>query len=443
MLLKFRLQLILITIRHKFRLVIHRLGISDFHRALSLRQCLFTKLQYQLILLTKPSPSEQRNAYYEQVIKLAAFRLMYPEYFDSNLRETFLADVRPAVALESDVQRIQNEYEDHRAAVDNIVTCHSNAEHIKPILAQAFQVQSYLDDYFKNDQSSVIHMDIARNYDPSISKLLSSNVSARLRSVRKELKNLEEAASSRQAIKISFSSEQVLTMISVSSGLFLISGYLYTHSLLGNFGIDVSHFFVLTDYVAASVKELHHSLLATIIASLVGFMVIHSRSRLSHSQAMRTAAIDTRVYTSILLLSCLMTLYTYFEQNKSFYFFCGMTLMMLSSKPVVWMVRRHIVEKYWLISYTILQLMFLFFLSLYSSVKREIYKIENSDIEQLKHYDISVNSSLDISIENTVLIASNSRYIFVRNSSNGQVYIVPTDQIKSISILPRQNSVED
>ena len=86
------------------------------------------------------------------------------------------------------------------------------------------------------------------------------------RTVRKKMVALRENIADREALKIEIATKEIMALLSVVSSFFLISGYLYNRLLFGEFGIDVSKFFTLSDYIASSVSQIGYTFAATFLS---------------------------------------------------------------------------------------------------------------------------------------------------------------------------------
>lgn len=71
----------------------------------------------------------------------------------------------------------------------------------------------------------------------------------------------------------------------VVSALLLLSGWFYTHSFLGRFGVAIERYFGLSDYLAASIQGLLPAVVGSVIA-LVAYYATRGRTRLVKLQFM-------------------------------------------------------------------------------------------------------------------------------------------------------------
>ena len=429
-----KVSFIFIRIRTQLHIAVNKLGFGTINRALRLRSCLWEKLNCQLLLLADPSIHDLHSPHFNETIDLATTKLMSPEYFDVDLRRSLHKEANHIVPKDSEISRVNLGYENNKQAVDKIAEAHQGSETVRSTLANGLRVQSYLNGHFRNYGAANIFIEMAKQYDSKISEIDSSSISSELRSTRRELRTLKQAVSSKKAIKLSLTNEYITAILSISSALFLVSGFFYTRSLLGHFGIEVSDYFSLSDYVAASIEGIRYSLFATIFAIIAGFIGIHNRSRLSYQQSRTVANADDRIYLLIVLVTLSATCYAYFGRPEGFYSLMVLSTMLVSPRLIIWTVRRHFAENNWLTCYFVIQSVLLFSLHLYGSVMTEIYRIESTPSSELKRYDIIFDDSVGLALRDTVLVASNSRYLFLHDGPNGKTYILPTSQVRSISV---------
>ena len=277
-------------------------------------------------------------------------------------------------------------------------------------------------------------MGSARSYDPEVSVPDVKTIRTLLRKTRREVKSLEASISDREAFKISLSSQNFTALLSVLSALFLVSGYLYSRAFLGYFGVEVANYFSLSDYIAASMEGIRYSVVATVFGSLGGFLGVHSISRMSYAQAAKTT-IYRRI--NFVLFAALIwggAAIAYFHDLEAFYRLAALSILSLSFWPVGWLVRHYFEDKDWTLAYFLILSALTFSLHLFASVRTDIHRIEYWEVSDLNQYDISFKEPVAFNTETTALLAANSRYLFLRDTATGKVYIIPTDQVQNISV---------
>ena len=433
---KLRLLLFKITLGFKLRSALNKFGFGVFARALKLQSCLWWKLKYQLRLLDDASLSEGFDPKFDKIVHLAALRLADPETVDENVHKLLYDDLSPHVASlgEDTRKRLRLDYEANKEAVDQLVASHGGIAPITTTLTRYFQVKSFLQNYLGNEKRQEYYISSAKRYDPEVSVPDVKTIRALLHETRREVKSLEASISDREALKISLSSQNFTAVLSMLSGLFLVSGYLYSRAFLGHYGVEVAHYFSLSDYIAASIEGIRYSVAATVLGILGAFLGEHSISRMSYAQAARTT-IDRRfIYFLSTAGACGVAIIAYFQDTERFYALTVLSILMLSAWPVRWLVRHYFKDKDWTLADFLILAVLLFSLYLFASIRTDIHRIEHGEANDLKQYNISFKEPVTFNPETTVLLAANSRYLFLRDTASGKVYIIPTDQVQNIVV---------
>ena len=86
--------------------------------------------------------------------------------------------------------------------------------------------------------------------------------------------------------KVEIAPSHISFIFSISTTVFLLTGYLYNRFYLGYFGIDVSQFFTLSDYLSSSVDKIYIACIASIIGVFVyvGGMLSRIKKEVKFSQ---------------------------------------------------------------------------------------------------------------------------------------------------------------
>ena len=436
MTIKHRIILILVQMRMKLRIILMKFGIDGFKPAIKLLILLRSKLHYQLRLLIIRS-SDRPSSHLENIIDLVAIYLTSPHFLDKSMRTNLLRDPNCSVLSNNEMDRFLSDYEKNKDAIDQIVNTEGKSEFITETVAIYFQTESFINGRLRNHIAQEIYMKLAMQYNPYVQNLDANAIFSLLRATRKELRIFKQRASDQNAIRISLSSQHITGLLSIASALFLVSGYFYSRIFLGAFDIDVKHYYSLSDYIGTSIEGIQHAVIAAVAAFVGGFIGVHDKSRTPDSQIERVNAQDARMYWFTVVLFGISTIVGYFRDFIYFYQQLVFVIWLLSVKPIDWMISRYFVEKSWLIWRFSIQFILIFSLYLFASAKSEIYRIEHGNIDNIKHYDLVFKDAVDFESDNTVLLASSSRYVFLRDGVSGEVFIVPTSQIESISVRQR------
>ena len=220
----------------------------------------------------------------------------------------------------------------------------------------------------------------------------------------------------------------LLPWLSVS---FVIAGYLYTHWLYGSFGIDVSQFFSLNDYLASSIEEIWNSLsilfgyFLTILNNFRNYIV---RTKYGFQKKDKFGKLSYFIFLFILLISS----YIFYLYNIPIYYRFSLISVCFLSIPLIKFFTIKF-SKNSQFSFFLLLSLLLFFTNLHSSAYERIASIKKGDSGI--DFEIEVGTR-KFTHENSTFIGGNTRYIFLYTQS-GSVEIIPIGQTERIGISTR------
>jgi len=260
----------------------YKLELFIFKRAVKVRLLLTQNLRYQLRILDPNARLEGYDEKYDLIVHLTALKFLNPEIFEDNPPTFLFNDLR------DELKRIYSdrkaEYVKNKDEVDSLIGAHKQNEHIVKIICRYNLVNHFTANYQKKNKEADYYLAKAQKIDPQASPLNNNDLFSLDRSLRKDINKLRGDIADRQAIKISLSMERVGGVISVVSTFFLISGYLYNHFLLGEFGIQISKYFALSDYFASSIEVIRYSASGAAVGLVSYFLGVHHASRKSYAQ---------------------------------------------------------------------------------------------------------------------------------------------------------------
>ena len=228
-------------------------------------------------------------------------------------------------------------------------------------------------------------------------------------------------------LKIDVSAVQIVALISVFSTVFFVSGYLYIRLLFNKLGVDVSNFFTLSDYIAASISRIADAFIVAVI-SIIGFYAGRHRT-LQKSRATIVAEHKTVlcVYISMVFVSLAIAVYGYFFSNRIFYIFTFIAVASIS--PFLFYFLSHTFFKKPLP--VMFSLIFLFNFTGYMcvSVGKTIAKLESNETHSMSAFNVKLKDNATPPNLKFVLITANSGYLFLQDQ-NGKIHIIARSQLK-------------
>ncbi len=256
----------------------------------------------------------------------------------------------------------------------------------------------------------------------------STQITAHIKQLKKDNKKIQIQFREGKARKIEFSLPSLYPVLPIASVFFTASGYIYSTIYYEHFGIDVSLFFSLSDYLAASIEKIEAALWATagfIFGALRGYVQEPAMSRLElqRKYSQRTIFIALPVFLGA-ILSFLVAPFYFYE----LYFPLAAILIAI----FLWENYSGKYLKNPDKDGKVFVPIFIFVICLWGSANGAIVRIESG--EQPPFRVKTSNAIYDES--NGRLIGGNSQFIFLLDhaSKEKKVLALPKSSIKSLRV---------
>ena len=243
---------------------------------------------------------------------------------------------------------------------------------------------------------------------------------------RAELKTFRNSKAQRYDLRL----EELTPLLPWFSLFFLLAGYTYTRSVYGYFGVDVSNFFSMSDYLAVSIEEITNCF-AIFIGILIGALLEHRSEKTRTEYEIRDTSVGQLLSYCFKYLFCLFILYHMYKGTFPLEFvkmFGPLPVMIVASLPIYFIAARYFKNPRYL-SIVLLSLVG-FFSGIHLNSKMSIKNIKEGHSGMT--FEIKAESR-EFTQENFSFIGGNSRYIFL-HSKEGSVEIVPIESAERIKI---------
>lgn len=227
------------------------------------------------------------------------------------------------------------------------------------------------------------------------------------------------------------------SVIALLSAVFLSAGFIHLSVLYGSFGISVSQYFLLSDYVACSIEQIYHAVWGAVgvgIGYIFATFPMEPKNKSTHPDEFRGVYLVVLCTgTSLFILSagyltiCLQSFFfdigllTYPQITKQAIFIIGATAVIaLTVKFQRWTPLTMIL---------VLASLF-FFTSLIVNTFKNIEEIKAGTLTD--RFTIQVGDQT-FSEQYSQIIGSNSRFMFLYMADQTTI-IIPLSQISSVSI---------
>jgi hypothetical protein len=283
---------------------------------------------------------------------------------------------------------------------------------------------------------------------PESYRYLSIQTKRRSRRERRKYRRLEREILRNkyysQISKIDLSPQVVTYVFSITTTIFLLTGYTYNRVFLGYFDIDVPVFFSVGDYLSTSVDKIYFSVISVLIGlvySLFGGYV-ESISMIEDDYLEKTSRRKTRrtVYNLSIIIpwvfsTILMIVYFYLDKQGK-YNLLGMSVYfvlvyILSELPIHRFFQKPFRVYLLFISFLI------FSLSMYSSIMDQIETINRHDISDLKRYQFSYETGITFEDHSWVFLTGNSEYLFFYDKDDKKSFVIPKRYVKSVESIKK------
>lgn len=306
------------------------------------------------------------------------------------------------------------------------------------VISTYFLAEAFAASILKDEGRKDSNLNNARQFIPDARPLEVNSIYKIYAKLKKRFGVIRSELAERSALKIDFNLSDIVGSIGVISALFVISGYLYTRILLGAFGIDVSLFFSLADYLAASIEQIRYAAFSTIFA-LVGFAAgLRHRSMRSRmeSEILRPqiARTDRWVLVLVTVLAARVTWGTYNDEPS----FSEMQLLGIIVS--LWLAEKisKMIFSRPLIAQFALTALFTFASITGVSLYKQVHNFNAGKWGDQDSTRISTNLPLPVTSSSLVVIAANNNYVFALSKENKMAYAIPRERVELFEVKRNQ-----
>jgi len=262
---------------------------------------------------------------------------------------------------------------------------------------------------------------------------INKKIKSDIKLLKKEMRKLNSERVETEKLKIikpvAITSSHVMFLVSLFSTLFLISGFAYNKIFFGSLGLNVGDFFGVSDYIASSVDILT----ATIISSVLGiaFFFWGLSSGLSeelHAEQFETERKGENYVIPLIVVTSAIGLVAHSYRTGE--------LLNIFLYPLVFFVAFHIfyrlpiwkyIENKAIVGAVLISVLF-FTLHLGLKIKDNLRDIESGHYEG--PYAVTFKKVYK-KYSKHQFVAGNSNYIFLWDSDNSKIIVIPKNGIES------------
>lgn len=250
------------------------------------------------------------------------------------------------------------------------------------------------------------------------------------RKTKKDIKLLKEKIADK-SLKLIVSPQGVGAILSIVTTSFLVGGFVHNWYVLGHFGIEVSKYFTISDYLASAVEAIRWAAVGSLLSAISLFFGLVRSSRRTYAEAMSASRKTNLFFYALVMMSVAHSIMVYFTNFPSFYkslsVSAGFLVLIASDQAANRFFKEPLLP--------LLSMVFLgsFFISLFANACTEIYFLENGNGPNIG--SISFNGNLPFSVDGASIITMNSGFIFIIDK-NKNVYVLPRQRFEYAKVIP-------
>ena len=229
--------------------------------------------------------------------------------------------------------------------------------------------------------------------------------------------------------KLPIRSESILQLTALAMIAFSLIGFFYVKIFYGSFGIEVSNYFVLSDYLAISVTKIY-AIVLSITALTIAIFISDFLYKKDIEDGIDFEVKSFRIFSAIssliyIIMVLNLTIQSYLKNESSFYVYFFMLLFLIVVEILLFVGKKYSIKRF----YQLAVMSFLAFSFLF-------YGLIKTDVDELKK---SNKSSVTIHLANNknntyTLLGINSNYIFLYDKNESKSFIFPKDKLEYIEI---------
>jgi|GEM_PF-5197974 len=233
--------------------------------------------------------------------------------------------------------------------------------------------------------------------------------------------------------KIEITTTHVNFILSICATIFILTGYLYNRYYLGHYGIEVSSYFTMSDYISSSIDKIYIACIATVF-SIVGFLKgMLERSRIEvESLQLEIESYDyDKPMTVFVTAMTIFTIVAFSANLPGKYMFLSMLILfavmgIFTRIPIEKMIKNSTYVKITFVAIIV------FFVEIFWAVTNNIDIINRVSAENFNKYKFNFKTANLNNFNNFIFLSSNSNYLFFYDKKKRQSYILPRNEISSI-----------
>ena len=385
------------------------------------------KLYYKIVLkylirrIFNALKWSMRALYYNIEIELLGenqYSLSEKDVKIANLLLSELLDL-PSKSTDSEIIELKNN-EEYQKFLVKIKNSFQN----KIIISTYHRINEYLSFVLKHEDIE-LHSKKAIEFDKNSVKINEWDEFKKVRRKIKQVakKNLSEKKDI-QTFKISISTSDLVTYISLLGSLFLIAGFFKAHLYYKQFGLDISLFFGIQDYLTTSMKTLSDLAISSIIGIVSVYFGFNANIKDPEPIKVREQKkmnVERNILIAVLILTAMSSYLITKEHQYRLYEFVYVLLILMIIPKIAFRFFQNGFKAMFILIFCG------YFIGAF--IVNHFESISNPN-NQYSDYRIELNDKN----ENIKVIGINTKYIFGRDTVKNETIVMPISAMKKVKI---------
>lgn len=407
-----------------------KLRIWLLNYASRLRYLAWCNVNINVRLSDSDALQEGFDKHRDMILHVATNKITNPEWFDRRLSEDW--ERKPHDNLSTNLDSLVSSYTSNRDEINQLVNKAISNSNVKKWLEIHLRIQRYIetDCVYSIDNRKVEYLDgqLAK-LGSSTKPIIAADIGKLISQAKRELKDSRFTLSDREASKISLNLKWVGSIISLLSVLLLISGFIYTYTLYGFFGVPVSLYFSVSDYVDSSIEQLYTVFFGVSVGVLSSLAAAYQVSRTPAIivEEQRKKPDPFRFFAWLFILLSIPV--GFFIGGRTLHSIISIIILCAGFLSIPYLVKRFFNER----NRAIFSLfaMFAFISSMYNTVYSSIYDIlEGKSVPKLcEQINITPDDNNLMPPCGSSVIGATEVHIFIFDKNKNAVVILPRSRL--------------
>lgn len=319
-----------------------------------------------------------------------------------------------------------------------LLECAKKSDDVQLCIASYFLADAFFAYLLKDDERKEAALADARSAISTSAPFDVATLVSRLKQLKQRLRTVRAKLAERSAIKVNIGISDVSASLAVVTAVFVTSGFLYTRYYFGAFGVDVSLFFSVSDYLAASIEQIRYATFSALVGSIGFLFGLRHASMRSRLEIRRNASIRQRQEMMVILFTVVVFAYSAWtiyagEPDYKSMRVAGTVAALWGG---AWIAEAFFKRPLFITAIATALITFTSHVGI-AAFERATEMRTGRNAGEV-NVNVQLKNELFANQEKARLLGSNSSYVFLLTADGKAVKAVPRDKVEVITVEPRK-----